>query len=336
MLYKIRNLTKRYDERIVLDLKEFSLERGQVLGLLGPNGAGKTTLLEILAFLLPPTAGSVWFGNERVDFGSMGLINFRQKVVLVQQHPILFTSTVFNNVAFPLKIRGVSKREQHRIVDELLALVGMEAFGGARAHTLSGGETQRAAIAQALACSPEVILLDEPTASVDVENQIAIEHIIKEINREKGISVILTTHDMIQASRLADEIVFMFEGKAAESIYENIFSAHIEEDVASDRKYCVIRDGFRLGMNCAKSGPVRITINPEKVDISKDEIIPSRENSFKGKLIQLTDEHKRIRALVDVGVPLGLLISKEHFAGLHLSIGSEVWVVVPSESIEIF
>ncbi len=335
MLYKIQNLTKRYNDRIVLDLKELSLERGRVLGLIGPNGAGKTTLLEILAFLLEPTAGSVWFGNEMVDFGGMSLKHLRQDVVLVQQHPILFSTTVVNNVVFPLKIRGVSKEAQHRIMDELLALVGMESFKDAKAHTLSGGETQRVAIAQALACSPEVILLDEPTASVDMENQITIEHIIKEINLEKGISVILTTHDMIQASRLADEIVFMFEGKAAGSIYENIFSAHIEED-ASDRKFCVIRDGFRLGVNCERSGPVRITINPEKVDIQKDEMVPATENSFKGKLIQLTDEHSRIRALVDVGVPLGVLISKEHFGGLQLSIGSEVWIVVPPDSIEIF
>ncbi len=334
MLYKIQNLTKRYSDRVVLDLKELSLERGRVLGLIGPNGAGKTTFLEILAFLLPPTAGSVWYENEMVDFSNTGLMNLRHKVVLVQQHPILFTTTVYNNVAFPLKIRGVSK-EQGRIVDELLALVGMEAFRDAKANTLSGGETQRVAIAQALACSPEVILLDEPTASVDVENQITIEHIIKMINRDKGISVILTTHDMIQASRLTDEIVFMFEGKAAGSIYENIFSAHIEEE-AQDRKYCVIRDGFRLGVNCEKSGPVRVTINPEKVEIRKDEIIPSRGNSFKGKLIQLTDEHKRIRAMVDVGVPLGLLISKERFNGLHLSVGSEVWVEVPSDSIDVF
>jgi tungstate transport system ATP-binding protein len=336
MLYQIRNLKKRYNERVVLDLEEFSLEKGRIMGLIGPNGAGKTTLLEILAFLLPPTEGSILFENETIDFGSIRLMNLRQKVVLVQQHPILFTTTVYHNVAFPLKIRGVSSAEQHRIVNELLTLVGMEAFRDARAHTLSGGETQRTAIAQALACSPEVILLDEPTSSVDVENQAAIEQIIKEINRERGISVILTTHDMIQADRLADELVFMFEGKPAGSIYQNIFSAHIAADENLDQKVCVIHNGFRLCTDCEGTGPARVSINPKKVEISKNEIVPSKVNSFKGRLIQLTEEHNWIRALVDVGLPLGVLIGKEHFSNLKVTIGSEVWVGIPSEGIEIF
>lgn len=335
MLYRIHNLTKSYDGRVVLDLKEFSLEKGSILGLLGPNGAGKTTLLEILAFLLPPTSGSVWFGGEQVDYAGMKLIDLRNKVVLVQQQPILFTSTVFNNVEFPLKIRRIPKRERPGIVKKLLALVGMEAFMDAKGPTLSGGETQRVAIAQALACSPEVILLDEPTASVDAENQLAIEHIIKEINREKGISVILTTHDMVQASRLADEIVFMFEGKAAGFSYENLFSAHIEAD-AEGGSSCLIQEGFRLRVNSEMSGPVRVAVNPEKVIVSTGDICPSGENCFRGRLIQLTDEHKRIRALVDVGFPLALFIPKEHFHGLELSIGEDVWLLIPFESIKIF
>ena len=230
MSYRVKDLIKTYGGRTVLNLEDISLEGGKVHGIIGPNGAGKTTFLEVLAFLLPPTSGEVWFGEERVDFSGLKLIRLRQRVVMVQQKPILFTTTVYNNVEFPLKIRGRPGPERERTVNELLDLVGMENFRDAKAHRLSGGETQRVAIAQALACSPEVILMDEPTASVDVENQINIERIIREINRKKGISVIFTTHDMIQASRMADEIVFMFEGKAADSIHENIFSGRIETD----------------------------------------------------------------------------------------------------------
>ena len=99
--------------------------------------------------------------------------------MLVQQHCILFTATVWKNVEFPLTIRRIDKARRERIVEELLDLVGMAAFRHSKAHRLSGGETQRVAIAQALACFPEVILLDEPTANVDVENQITIERIVR-------------------------------------------------------------------------------------------------------------------------------------------------------------
>ncbi|MBW1820659.1 MAG: ATP-binding cassette domain-containing protein, partial [Deltaproteobacteria bacterium] len=215
VLYELKNLIKTYDQRTVLNLERLNLKKNKVLGLLGPNGAGKTTLLEIMAFLIRPSAGSLWFKKEMVNFTNGNLMDLRRKVVLIQQQPLLFTTTVFKNVEYPLKIRKTSRAKRERIVKELLDLVGMGMFRHASAHKLSGGETHRVAIAQALACFPEVILMDEPTASVDVENQINIERIIKKINREKGISVIFTTHDMIQASRLADETVFLFEGKVA-------------------------------------------------------------------------------------------------------------------------
>ena len=335
MLYEIKNLIKSYGGRVVLDLRDLSWEKGRIIGLLGPNGAGKTTLLEILAFILSPTSGEIFYNKKKVDFNGSGLIDLRKKVVLVQQKPILFTTTVFNNVEFPLKIRKIEKQKRVTIVDNLLNIVGMEGFREAKAHSLSGGETQRIAIAQALACSPEVILLDEPTASVDVENRINLERIIREINRDKGISVIFTTHDMVQAYRMADEILFLFEGRAAESIHENIFSGHVETD-SEGKKYCVLQDGFKIAIRTQMSGPVRISINPAKVNISRDQAVKgSGENVFQGRLIQLTHENSRVRALVDVGIPLSVLILKKDINDMNLVIGEDVWVMALPESIEI-
>ncbi|UCF57264.1 MAG: ATP-binding cassette domain-containing protein [Deltaproteobacteria bacterium] len=335
MFYELKDLKKIYDGRTVLDLKDLSLEKGKVLGLLGPNGAGKTTLLEILAFLLAPSSGEVWFEKEKVDFTSGSLMDLRRKVVLVQQQPILFTSTVSKNVEFSLKIRKTPKERRDGIVEELLDLVGMGAFRYARAHKLSGGETQRVAIARALACFPQVILLDEPTANVDVENQITIERIIQEINRVKGISIIFTTHNMVQASRLADETVFLFEGKVARSIYENIFSGRIETN-ARGFKYCVLQNGLRLRVYTRKSGTIRISIDPSAVEISQSGSDVSVENTFRGRLIQLTDEQSRVRALVDVGIPLSVLITKEVFRSRQLGMGEDVWLTCPVESIAVF
>ena len=335
MIYDLKDLKKVYDGRTVLDLKELSLEKGKVLGLLGPNGAGKTTLLEILAFLSTPSSGEVWFEREKVNFSNGNLIELRRKVVLVQQQPILFTSTVSKNVEFPLKIRKTPKERRDGIVNELLELVGMGGFRDAKAHRLSGGETQRVAMARALACSPEVILLDEPTSNVDVENQVAIEQIIAEINRVRGISVIFTTHNMLQASKLAHATVFLYEGNVAESIYENIFSGRLETDEEGS-KYCVLQNGPRLRVRSDKSGSIRISIDPRRLRISRDEGDSSTENALRGRLIQLTDERNQVRALVDVGIPLSVLIPKEVFGDLHLSLGEDVWLICPEDGIEVF
>ena len=316
-----------------MDVDVLSLEEGRVLGILGPNGAGKTTLLEILAFLQAPTSGELIFNGERIDFNANALIHLRRKVVIVGQHPILFTTTVSKNLEFPLGVRKLPKENRERMIDELLDLVGMSPFRNARAHNLSGGETQRVAIARALGCSPEVILFDEPTANVDVENQIAIERIIQEVNREKGISVIFTTHDMIQASRLADQTMFLFDGKIAHSTYENIFNGRIELD-GDGSKYCIIQSRLRLGVHTHRDGPVRILIDPTRVKVTLDEGEVATENIFCGKLIQLTDEQSRVRALVDVGIPLSVLIPKEQFGKMCLGPGEPVCLTCPPESIK--
>ena len=335
VLYELKNLIKTYDQRTVLNLERLSLEKDKILGLLGPNGAGKTTLLEIMSFLIRPSAGDIWFEKEMVNFTNGKLMDLRRKVVLIQQQPLLFTTTVFKNVEYPLKIRKTPMAKRESIVKELLDLVGMGMFTHASAHKLSGGETHRVAIAQALACFPEVILMDEPTASVDIENQINIERIIKEINREKGISVIFTTHDMIQASRLADETLFLYEGKVAQSIYENIFSGHIEVD-PKGYKYCVLNSGLKLRVSSQNTGSVRISIDPKAVKLNQKGSSHSKYNSFKGTLIQLADEQTRVRALVDMGIPMSVLISKEIFKSLHLGLGEEVRLYCPEESIDVF
>jgi tungstate transport system ATP-binding protein len=335
MLYELKHMKKNYDGRTVLDIESLTLKEGKITGLLGPNGAGKTTLLKILTYILKPTSGDLCFRGYRVDFSGGKLIDLRRKVVLVQQQPILFTSTVENNVAFPLRIRKIQKDKSERLIDELLELVGMLPFKHARAHRLSGGETQRVAIARALACFPEVILMDEPTANVDVENQTVIERIIQDINDKRGISVIFTTHNMIQAARLAHNTVFLFEGRVARSIYENIFSGHIEENDQGE-KVCTLQSGLKLHVIHKKPGVVRISIDPEKIEIRHREGVPASKNTFAGKLIQLTDENSRIRALLDVGIMLSVLIPKERLHDLDFRIGMTLSVCCPEESIEIF
>jgi len=333
MLYELTDIVRNYNGRNVLDLS-LSLEKGRVTGLIGPNGSGKTTLLEILAFLGSPTSGGLFYKGSSVDFGKTDLIRLRRSAVLVQQKPILFTRSVFSNVEFPLKIRNVKKNEREKIVNQLLAIVGMERFISAAADKLSGGETQRVAIAQALACSPDVILMDEPTASVDVENRIIIERIIRDINRLRGISVIFTTHDMIQASRIADDIICLNEGKVTESVHENIFGGSIETD-AEGVKFCVIQEDLKIPVKTVKSGQVRVFINPDALGIYKCHGDIKAGFSVRGRVIQLSDEKGSIRALVDIGVPLTIIVPFNAARDVLPGIGEDAWITFNPEKIDV-
>ncbi|MBU4185318.1 MAG: ATP-binding cassette domain-containing protein [Proteobacteria bacterium] len=213
MLYALSKITRKYGSRTVLDIPLMEIEKGAIYALLGPNGAGKTTLLNILGFLEVPTTGDILYSSKPVNFSESSLQNLRKEVVMIDQHPILFTSTVYKNVEFGLKIRRVPQKKRGIIIEETLDLVGMRDFEQAQAHRLSGGETQRVALARALVVSPEVLLCDEPTSNLDVENQAAIINTLKQINEQRKITIMFTTHYMYQVSSLAHHTFFLDHGK---------------------------------------------------------------------------------------------------------------------------
>jgi tungstate transport system ATP-binding protein len=213
ILYHLSQLRKTYHGRTVLDIPFLEIEGGRIYALMGPNGAGKTTLLNILGFLDAPGSGSVRFCSHPVQFTAPALQALRKAVIMVDQHPILFTTTVYKNLEFGLKVRKIAKRDRARTIAESLEMVGMQDFAQAPAHRLSGGETQRVALARAFAVAPKVLLCDEPTANVDEENQAIILRILKQINEQKKITILFTTHDRAQAAALAQQTVFLNRGK---------------------------------------------------------------------------------------------------------------------------
>jgi tungstate transport system ATP-binding protein len=336
MLFEIRNLTKVYGDRTVLDVPELGIERGKVHGLLGPNGSGKTTLLEILSFLLAPTTGDIVYDSRTVSFFDSPLQNLRREVSMVDQQPILFSTTVYKNVEFGLKIRKISRSQRKKIVHEVLELVGMRDFAEALAHKLSGGETQRVAIARALACSPRAILFDEPTSNVDIENQVIIERIMRDINAQKGISVIFTTHNRMQATKLSDHLVFLFKGRPTSSIHENLFSGLITRD-DQGKTYCSIYDKLHFNVQTEKTGHVKVSFEPRGIRILPLESEPGPQESkgLAGQVVQLTDEGDDVRALVEVGIPISVLLARTAYEKSPILAGQRVLVVFPPESIEI-
>jgi tungstate transport system ATP-binding protein len=334
-LFEVKRLTKVYQGRTVLDLSDLVLEKERIYALQGPNGSGKTTLLEILGLLIPPTTGKLFYQGKEIDFSGRELTSLRRQIVVVHQNPVLFTTTVYKNLEFGLKVRGVPKLSRDKVIVDSLDLVGMRDFLRGEAHKLSGGETQRVAIARALACSPGVLLFDEPTSSVDVENRIIIERIIRDINSEKKITVVFTSHDLNQASRLSHEVIPLFEGRKVPSLYENIFASTILLGRGGETR-CLIRDGLTLLAKTSTTGKVKISIDPLKVRVQTNGHHHGDSNILKGKLVQLSDEESLVRAAVDVGVPLNILLPKETFKAEPLIIGEEVTILIPQEAITVF
>jgi len=192
--------------RVILDGLDLELGGEGISVILGPNGAGKTLLLRLLAGLLPPHAGSIVWGSAAQPDG---------RLAMVFQQPMLLRLSVFTNVEFALRPQGLSAAGRRARTGEVLERVGLAHRARDCARLLSGGERQRLALARAWAMRPRLLLLDEPTASLDPSATEQVERIIREI-RTDGAKILMTTHNLGQATRLADDIIFLADGRVQE------------------------------------------------------------------------------------------------------------------------
>ncbi len=217
-MYHLENVSKVYAARQVLAIDSLAIKRSEIFVLVGPSGAGKSTLLRLLAFLEPPTAGTLRFEGFSVN-GASGGVNpapteLRRRVAMVFQRPLLLNASVRENVVLGLRLRG--EREIDPRVDPVLARLGLQDFVHVNARTLSGGEAQRVALARALVLRTDVLLLDEPTANLDPYNVSLIEGIVKELHASRGATIILVTHNVFQARRLATRVGLLLDGRLIE------------------------------------------------------------------------------------------------------------------------
>jgi len=224
-LVKLKGIRKKYDHE-VLNIASLALKKGQIYGLIGPSGAGKSTLLRIINLLTPPDSGSLYFHGIPAPLNGTARLTLQRKMALVFQKTLLFRDSVWNNVAYGLRARNYSHKQIELKVGPLLEQVGMEHLAHRRADTLSGGEAQRVAIARAVAFDPELLLLDEPTANLDPRNIEIIENMITGLSRERHMTVVMVTHNVFQARRIADEVIFLDKGNivemgSAEKIFTN-------------------------------------------------------------------------------------------------------------------
>ncbi len=210
-VYQIAGLRRQYGDRTVLDVDSLEIRAGEILALVGPSGSGKSTLLRLLNFLESPSGGRLRYCGRDVSGGAP--MDLRREVTTVFQRPVLLRGTVRQNVAYGLGLRG---NVDKAAVDALVDMVGLGSLANARAQDLSGGEMQRVALARALVIRPRVLLLDEPTANLDPYNVGLIEEIVRQYREANGTTVVLVTHNVFQAKRMADRAGLLLGGRLVE------------------------------------------------------------------------------------------------------------------------
>jgi tungstate transport system ATP-binding protein len=213
-VYAVRGVVKEYGSRAVLRVAELDVQQGEIQGLVGPSGAGKSTLLRLMGFLERPTSGSLRFLETEYGPLRAPALDVRRRVTMVFQRPVLLNRSVVDNVRYGLGLRG--QRDSAGLIEAALRQVGLTEFARRQGRTLSGGELQRVALARAMVLRPDVLLLDEPTANLDPYNVGLIEDILRRLNSEQRTTLVIVTHNVFQARRLAQRVGLLLDGQVIE------------------------------------------------------------------------------------------------------------------------
>lgn len=229
MIYQLRNVRQRYEGRTVLAVDSLEIQEGEILAIVGPSGAGKSTLLRLLAMLEAPSEGRISISLNGHDYSHTALpIEVRRQIAMVFQRPVLLSRSVRANVAYGLNIRG--KRKNDPVINRVLERLEIDHLDRAKPNTLSGGEMQRVAIARAMVLEPQVLILDEPTVNLDPQNIRIIEDFLLDQHRLRQTTIIIVTHNIFQAKRLADRVALIYEGELIEIADTETFFENPEDE----------------------------------------------------------------------------------------------------------
>lgn len=208
MVYEIEKLSFSYDSRFTLFVESFKMNE-RIIGITGPSGAGKTTLLVNFAFLYTGKWQLFKFMGQDIDLQKIAY--FRKMVTYVPQHPVLFKRTIFENIAYPLKIRGFSRQEIKENVYKIAEKLQIQELLDKKAWQISGGQAKRVCLARGFVFEPKVVLLDEPTSDLDEDSKRVVEEFILQLSAKSHM--IIVSHDKKQLSRLCEKIFFIENGR---------------------------------------------------------------------------------------------------------------------------
>ena len=327
----LRGVTKRFGSVVAVDNVTLTVEEGEFFSLLGPSGCGKTTLLRMLAGFETPDEGSVYLRGEDVTLVQP---NKRATNMVFQNYELFPHMTVFNNVAYGLKLRRVPKNEISQRVNEILEVVGVGGLGARAADQLSGGQQQRVALARALINRPAVLLLDEPLSALDVKLRKRMQLELKSIQHSLGTTFVYVTHDQEEALLMSDRVGIMNHGRllqigAPRAIYEKPRNEFVADFVGTLNDFAVTvtrtddalavaehGNGDRIvvmaGDACRSGDTLRIAVRPERIVVSPLGDEPDSTqlgNRLSGRVQDVIYMGPITQYLVDTGM-LGRVVSQ--------------------------
>ena len=329
-LFSLRGVRAELDGRTALCVDSLALMRRQTTVLVGENGSGKTTFLRLLNGLLEPAAGEIEYEGQ--GLAGDGGRRVRAETVMVHQSPLLFRGNVQQNVGYGLRIRAVGREETARRVAAALSRVGLAGFERRRAGRLSGGEMQRVALARALVLEPRVLLLDEPTASVDQSSRILVEGIVHDL-AASGVTVIVSTHNRELAYRLCDRLVALSAGRVVPS-EENVLKGRVER---RDEQFMYFRSGDAVILSPARDGEFSVAVIPlDDVVLSLGPLSSSARNQLRGRVTRIEPEGALVRVTLDCGFPLQSLITRSAARELGVDSGRDCVVTFKASAVRLY
>jgi tungstate transport system ATP-binding protein len=348
------DLEQRAGAAVLLNKVNLSVEKGEIFAVIGPTGAGKTTLLRLINLLDRPSAGDIYLDGEKITDPSRKDIQVRRRMAMVFQKPVVFNSTVYENVAYPLKVRGRHGKTERSMVYDLLDTIGLGGYAKRKAKTLSGGEAQRVALARAVVTQPELLLLDEPTANLDPGTVKMIEELVTRFNRDRGLTVIMSTHDMQQAQRVAHRVGVLMKGQLVQvgrphDIFYSPDNASIAGFVGMRNmlKGSIVRNVSGIAVievngreietvsDLPAGSAVEIYIRPEDVVLSLLASAGSARNNLRCTIRSLTASGPLCTVMADCGFPLEALVTGSSAAEMGLSQGQELYASFKATAVRV-
>jgi spermidine/putrescine ABC transporter ATP-binding subunit len=342
LMIEFRNVTKRFGTLVANDRLNLHVQRGELMTLLGPSGCGKTTALRCLTGFLRPDEGQIFIGGNDVTT----LPPYQRQLGMVFQNFALFPHmTIWENVRFPLMIRGMAKAESESKVKEALQLVHLAGYEQHYPRQLSGGQQQRVGLARALVYQPMVLLLDEPLSNLDAKLREEMRFEIRDLQRRMGITAIYVTHDQEEALALSDRVAIMNKGRleqlgTPEEIYKqpqttfvadfiglsNFVPARVESLEGGTALLSIGQASLRAPIcaNLNVNQKVLLFIRPNDVDVSADE---PAGNSLRGKVVKATYLGDRMDYRVQTDAASGGLELRVQSGGVgRFSVGDAVYL----------